>query len=100
MGISATAQRRLRMRTIPPVLTAAILFFAAWYYIWGPSMTPGVRLAAELKCNNLNGANYRSFRLEWVIPKPLTWEQPHWLCKDARDPAKPGVDFGWWVNPF
>ncbi len=100
MGVSATGERGLRARTVPILLLTGTLVLTVLYYLWGPSWTPGVRNAAEQKCNELNGANYRSFRLDWVVPQPPNWDQPHWICKDARNLEKPGVNFGWWVNPF
>ena len=99
MGISATGQHGLRAQTVPVLLLVLLGGFSVFYFLLGPSVTPGFRDAAEQKCNVLNGSNYRSYRLEWKLPKGPNWDAPHWLCKDARDFGKPGVDFGWWVDP-
>ncbi|HSV40063.1 MAG TPA: hypothetical protein VLI04_14990 [Nocardioidaceae bacterium] len=100
MGVSAVGQTGIRPRTF------RLLFVLAWavaivmIYLLAPAVVPGLQRAAEDKCNVMNGGNYRSFKLEWVLPQPPNWDRPHWLCKDRRDLDKPGVSFGWWVNPF
>ncbi len=100
MGVSAVGARGIRPRTVPVLLFTTLGVLMALMYAVGPAILPGMRSAAEEKCNLLTGANGRSYRLEWIVPKSATWDPPHWLCKDARDLNKPGVDFGWWVSPF
>ena len=100
MGVSAVGDRGIRPRTIPLLFFGALAVLAVLVYLFGPPVMPGMRSAAEDKCNQMYGANFRSYRLEWVLPKSPNWDPPHWLCKDKRDLAKPGENFGWWVNPF
>jgi len=100
MGVSAVGARGIRPRTVPLLFFGSLAVLAVLIYLLGPPLMPGTRRAAEDKCNELNGANYRSYRLEWKVPTSPTWDLPHWLCMDARDFDKPGVSFGWWVNPF
>jgi hypothetical protein len=100
MGVSAVGARGIKPRTVPILLGIVTAVLAVLIYLFGPAIAPGVHGAAEDKCNELNGANYRSYRLEWKLPSSPAWDSPHWLCKDARDFSKPGVSFGWWVSPF
>jgi hypothetical protein len=100
MGVSAVGDRGIRPRTIPVLFFGGLLAVALLIYLFGPPVMPGMRGAAEDKCNELNGANFRSYRLEWIYPQSPNWDPPHWLCKDARNLDKPGKSFGWWVNPF
>jgi hypothetical protein len=100
MGVSAVGARGIRPRTVPALLAGFLVLLAILVYFYGPALAPGIRGAAEDKCNELNGANFRSYRLDWKLPSSPNWDRPHWLCKDARDFNKPGVNFGWWVNPF
>ena len=93
MGVSAVGARGIRPRTVPLLLFGAVVALAVLTYLFGPPLAPGVSGAAEDKCNELNGANYRSYRLEWKLPSSPSWNSPHWLCLDARDFSKPGVDF-------
>jgi hypothetical protein len=100
MGVSATGERGLRARTVPVLLLSVIIIFSAVYYAYGPPLTPGLRRAAQDKCNELMGANFRSYRLSWELPKSPAWDLPHWACADARDLSKEPKSFGWWVSPF
>lgn len=100
MGVSAVGATGIRPRTVRTLFFLGLAILALLVYAFGPPLMPGMRGAAEDKCNELTGANFRSFRLEWVLPKSPNYDPPHWLCKDARDFSKKGTSFGWWVNPF
>jgi hypothetical protein len=100
MGVSAVGARGIRPRTVPILLGGALALLVVLVYVFGPPIAPGVRGAAEARCNELSGSNYRSFKLTWVLPQSPAWDAPHWLCKDQRDLTEPGVSFGWWVSPF
>jgi hypothetical protein len=100
MGVSAVGARGIRPHTVPILVGLGLALLLGLVYVFGPPIAPGMRSAAETKCNELNGSNYRSFRLVWVLPQSPSWDTPHWLCKDQRDVSKSGVSFGWWVNPF
>ena len=98
MGVSATGERGLRARTVPVLFFGLTVILSGLYYFFGPPITPGLKSAAEDKCNKLMGANFRSYRLEWELPKKPGWDLPHWECGDARDPGKEAIDLGWWVD--
>lgn len=100
MGVSAVGQTGIKPRTIPKLLFGLLVVLAVLLYLFGPPLMPGMRSAAEDKCNAQMGNNFRSYRLEWVHPQSPNWDRPHWLCKDQRDLDKPGTNYGWWVNPF
>lgn len=80
-----------RMRT---VATAVVVVGSIWFYLYGPLMTPALHAAAASRCNELAGANYRSYRLAWVVGT-----HPHWLCGNAARPTARPVDLGWSVLP-
>jgi hypothetical protein len=100
MGVSAVGASGLKPRTIRYMFFGAIAVLTTIVYLIGPWVAPGEHSAAADKCNEMTGADYRSYRLEWIPPKPPAWDRPHWLCKDRRDLGKPGKSLGWWVNPF
>lgn len=101
MGISATGARHIvRPTTVPVLFIGILLGFAIGIFAYGPPLVPGMKGAAEEKCNKLNGSNYRSFLLDWDMPNSPTWDPPHWDCYDRREPDKAPVSFGWWVNPL
>ncbi len=63
------------------------------FYLYGPPVTPLLNASAVSTCNEMAGANYRSYRLDWVVSA-----RPHWTCWNAAEPTRPAVDMGWWVS--
>jgi hypothetical protein len=86
-----TGRSLARMRAAAAVLG---VLGSVMFYFYGPAVTPALHAAAATRCNELAGANYRSYRLEWVVAT-----RPHWLCGDASKPAARPVDLGWVVLP-
>ncbi len=95
MGVPVTQQRGVSSQFIRRALAATAVVVATLFYLYGPPATPALRNAAVAWCNDHASGNYRSFRLSWHVGV-----HPHWTCWDARRPAEPDVDLGWWVNPF
>jgi hypothetical protein len=93
MGVSLTGSRMsmASIRTIAVVIGSVL---GLTYYVYGPAVTPVMQAAATSSCNELTGGNFRSYHLEWVVGS-----RPHWSCWDARDPAEPPMNMGWWVTP-
>ncbi|HET7689925.1 MAG TPA: hypothetical protein VFK41_06085 [Nocardioidaceae bacterium] len=100
MGVSATGERGIRPRTVRFLFYLVLAALMTIIYLVAPVVVPGLHQAAEDRCNVLNGSDYRSYRVEWIVPQPPQWDRPHWICRDRRDLDKPGINFGWWVNPW
>lgn len=100
MGVSATGDRGIRARTIPILLASLTAFVGFAFYVLGPPVAPGLRDAAREACNEYAGNDFRSYRLEWKLPKHPTYRLPHWSCADVRNLDQEPLDLGWWVNPF
>ena len=94
MGVSVTQQRGVSSRFIRRLLVATAVVAATLFYLYGPPATPALRNAAVARCNDHASGNFRSFRLAWHVGV-----HPHWTCWDARRPAAPEIDLGWWVSP-
>jgi hypothetical protein len=97
MGVSVTGQHGISARSIRSFLVVVAVFTGFTTYFYGPAVTPGIRAAAAEACNEHAGGNFRSYRLSWESGPGST---PHWSCRDARRPAEPAVDLGWWVSPI
>jgi hypothetical protein len=89
--LGETGRSLARMRTTAVVVS---LLAGAVFYLYGPTLTPALHAAAVARCNDLAGANYRSYRLHWVVGT-----RPHWTCGNASKPQARPVDLGWTVLP-
>ena len=97
MGVSATGQTGLSMRSVKSVFIVFAVFVGFAIYFYGPPVTPALRTAASQECNEYAGGNYRSYQLDWVSGPGST---PHWSCWDQSRPNKAAISLGWWVSPF
>ena len=89
MGVSAVGDRGIRPRTIPLLFFGALAVLAVLVYLFGPPVMPGMRSAAEDKCNQMYGANFRSYRLEWVLPKSPNWDPPTGCARTSATSPSP-----------
>lgn len=94
MGVSAVKARSRLLVRVPRLVPSLAVVATVCFYFFGPPMTPAWHRAAADQCNELAGANYRSFFLTWSVGV-----RPHWLCANTARPAAPPVDLGWWVSP-
>ena len=97
MGVSASGTRGLSMSSLRSALIVFTIFLGFAIYFYGPPVTPALRAAANEACNEYQGGNFRSYRLDWVSGPGST---PHWSCWSAAKPMDKAVSLGWWVNPF
>ena len=88
MGVSATGERGIRPRTVRLLFYVVMAALLTLIYLVAPVVVPGLHQAAEDRCNVLNGSDFRSYRVEWVVPQPpgtartgcartrVTWTSP------------------------
>ncbi len=97
MGVSATGQTGLSIRSVKSLFIVLVVCFGIGVYFYGPPVTPAFRSAANEACNEYAGGNFRSYQLDWISAPGST---PHWSCWDERRPQKRAISLGWWVDPF
>ncbi|QNN52192.1 hypothetical protein [Nocardioides mesophilus] len=97
MGVSATGQHGLSMRSVRSLFVVVAVFVGFAIYFYGPPVTPALRTAANEACNEYAGGNFRSYVLSWESGPGST---PHWSCWDKSRPQVRAVSLGWWVDPF
>ena len=97
MGVSATGQNGLSVRSVRTLLVVIMVAFGLAVYLYGPPVTPAFRTAANEACNEYAGGNYRDYQLDWLS---VPGNSPHWSCWDRSRPQKKAISLGWWVDPF
>ena len=96
MGVSATGQR-ISASAVRHGLATALVVLSLFYYLYGPSLTERMSLAAHDRCNHLTGDTYRDYTLHWRTTTLMSVDRPHWECLHTTGSGQ-AWNLGWWVG--
>lgn len=100
MGVSATGKTKFTNSNVAKLLVTFLIVLGGVFYFYGPLMVPALKNGAIDTCNELEGGNFRSYRLEWVSWTLDRQVLPHWECTSISTEGKnrKPVDLGWYAG--